>query len=92
LPTERADVGLRRAEWPPSRHFSYAIAPAFGFVRIHLTAVGLIRWVLAVLLAQRAVLATGWTHTVRLFAVAELARSLLWLRRHGSAPPPALQG
>ena len=43
--------------------------------------------VLAVLLAQLVVLVLGWVRVARLFALAEVARSLPSLRRRSGLPP-----
>jgi len=67
----------------------YAIALALGIGRIHTPAVGLLGVVLAILMAQLVVLAIGWVRVARLFALAEVARSLR-PSRHASGMPPAL--
>ncbi|KRE88412.1 hypothetical protein ASG87_07320 [Frateuria sp. Soil773] len=67
----------------------YAIALAFGLGRLHTTAFGLGGFLLALLLAQLAVLAVGWTRIARLFALAEVSRSLV-ASRHAGGLPPAL--
>jgi hypothetical protein len=67
----------------------YAIALALGVGRVHTTAIGVGGLVLAVLLAQLVVLVLGWVRVARLFALAEVARSLSSSRR-GSGLPPAL--
>lgn len=54
----------------------YAIALALGVGRLHTTAVGLGGFLLALLLAELAVLAVGWTRIARLFALAAVGRSL----------------
>ncbi|WP_426688050.1 hypothetical protein [Rhodanobacter ginsengiterrae] len=67
----------------------YAIAMLIGIGRVHTPAVGAVGLVLAVLLAQLVVLAIGWVRVARLFALAEVARSLV-SSRSGSGLPPAL--
>jgi hypothetical protein len=64
----------------------YAIAAALGVGRVHTPAVGLAGLLLAVLLAQLAVLVIGWVRAARLFALAEVARSLSSSRRGGGLP------
>jgi hypothetical protein len=59
----------------------YAIALAFGVVRLRTAAVGIEGFGLALLLGQLAVLAVGWTRVARLFALAEVGRSLMPSRR-----------
>jgi hypothetical protein len=67
----------------------YAIALALGVGRIHTPAVGFTGLVLAVLLAQLVVLVIGWVRVARLFALAEVARSLS-SSRGGSGLPSAV--
>lgn len=67
----------------------YAIALALGVGRMHTTAIGAGGVVLAVLLAQLVVLVLGWVRVARLFALAEVARSLS-SSRAGSGLPSAL--
>ncbi|MEO8855400.1 MAG: hypothetical protein ABI343_00285 [Burkholderiaceae bacterium] len=67
----------------------YAIALAIGVGRVHTPAVGALGLVLAVLLAQLVVLVIGWVRVARLFALAEVARSLT-SSRSSSGMPPAL--
>lgn len=67
----------------------YALALLFGIGRLHTTAFGVGGFLLALLLAELAVLAIGWTRIARLFALAEVSRSLV-ASRHGSGLPPAL--
>lgn len=67
----------------------YAIALALGVGRVHTPAVGVMGLVLAMLMAQLVVLAIGWTRIARLFALAEVARSLS-VSRSGGGLPPAL--
>jgi hypothetical protein len=67
----------------------YAIALALGVARIHTAAVGTGNLLLAVLLAQLVVLVLGWARVARLFALAEVARSLSSSRR-GSGWSPVL--
>ncbi|HEY8585403.1 MAG TPA: hypothetical protein VIL60_01600 [Rhodanobacter sp.] len=67
----------------------YAIALALGVGRVHTPAVGVVGLVLAMLMAQLIVLAIGWTRIARLFALAEVARSLS-VSRSGGGLPPAL--
>lgn len=54
----------------------YAIAFALGVGRLHTPALGLGGFLLALLLAELVVLATGWTRVARLFALAAVGRSL----------------
>ncbi|MFC4762209.1 hypothetical protein [Dyella koreensis] len=79
---------LRR---PFSSLLGYALITAIGFgiafglgvVRAHTTAVGGLGLLLAFLLSQLVVAAIGWTRIARLFALAEVARSLGGGRRAG---------
>lgn len=64
----------------------YAIALALGVGRLHTPAVGVGGLVLAVLLAQLVVLVLGWVRVARLFALAEVARSLPSSQRGGGVP------
>ncbi|WP_308427768.1 hypothetical protein [Rhodanobacter panaciterrae] len=64
----------------------YAIALALGVGRMHTTAIGVGGLILAVLLAQLVVLVLGWVRVARLFALAEVARSLSSARRGGGLP------
>ncbi len=64
----------------------YAIALALGVGRVHTPAVGVVGLVLAVLLAQLVVLVLGWVRVARLFALAEVARSLSSSRRSSGMP------
>ncbi len=61
----------------------YAIALALGVGRVHTPAVGVGGLVLALLLAQLVVLVLGWVRVARLFALAEVARSLSSSQRSG---------
>jgi hypothetical protein len=65
----------------------YAIALALGVGRMHTPAIGVGGLVLAVLLAQLVVLVLGWVRVARLFALAEVARSLTSSRRSSGLPP-----
>ncbi|MFI4959030.1 MAG: hypothetical protein ACHP7C_07700 [Lysobacterales bacterium] len=65
----------------------YAIALALGVGRVHTQAIGVGSLVLAVLLAQLVVLVLGWVRVARLFALAEVARSLSSSRRSSGLPP-----
>lgn len=67
----------------------YAIALALGIARVNTPAVGAAALVLAVVLAQLVVLAIGWVRVARLFALAEVGRSLV-AQRSGGGLPPAL--
>jgi hypothetical protein len=62
----------------------YGIAFALGVGRVHTPAVGTGGFLLALLLAELAVLAVGWTRVARLFALAEVGRSLA--PRRGGLP------
>lgn len=62
----------------------YAIALAIGLGRVHTPAVGVGGLVLAILLAQLVVLVLGWVRVARLFALAEVSRSLS--ARRGGIP------
>ena len=53
------------------------LASVFGVARIHVTAFGLFGFLLALVLSQLVVLTVGWMRTARLFALAEVARSLV---------------
>ncbi|MEO7065903.1 MAG: hypothetical protein ABI114_03245 [Rhodanobacter sp.] len=63
----------------------YAAAFGFGLARVHIPAVGTLGWLLAMLMTQLVVIAVAWAHVARVFALAEVARSM-------SPPsvPPAL--
>jgi len=63
----------------------YGIAFALGVGRLHTTAMGTGGFLLALLLAELAVLVVGWTRVARLFALAEVGRSLA--PRRGGLPP-----
>lgn len=65
----------------------YAVALALGVGRVHTQAVGLKGLLFAVLLAQLVVLVIGWVRVARLFALAEVARSLPSSRAGGGLPP-----
>jgi hypothetical protein len=52
------------------------MAAAFGLARIHVTAFGVVGFVFALVLSQLVVLAIGWMRTARLFALADVARSV----------------
>jgi hypothetical protein len=67
----------------------YAIALALGVGRINTPALGLVGLVLAIVLAQLIVLVIGWVRVARLFALAEVGRSI-HASRLGSDLPPAL--
>lgn len=67
----------------------YAVAFAFGLARVHTPAVSPLGWVLAVLITQCVVIAIAWTHVARVYALAEVARSLP-VRRSKSSLPPVL--
>jgi hypothetical protein len=58
-----------------------AIAGALGILRIHTTATGIGGFLLALLFSQLMVMALGWMRTARLFALAEVARSVGMGRR-----------
>lgn len=53
------------------------LASIFGLLRIHVTAVGVMGMLLALLLGQLIVLAFGWMRTARLFALADVAREVM---------------
>lgn len=59
----------------------YAMALALGVGRVHTQALGLAGLLMAILLAQLIVLVIGWVRVARLFALAEVARSLHPSRR-----------
>lgn len=63
----------------------YGVAFALGVGRVRTPAVGTGGFLLALLLAELAVLAVGWTRVARLFALAEIGRSLA--PRRGGLPP-----
>jgi len=65
----------------------YAIASALGVGRLNTPAVDMVGLVLAVLLAQLVVLVVGWVRVARLYALAEVARSLPLSRRSGGRSP-----
>ena len=52
------------------------LAAVFGMARIHVTAFGVVGFVFALVLSQFIVLALGWMHTARLFALSDVARSV----------------
>ncbi|MEI7037278.1 hypothetical protein [Fulvimonas yonginensis] len=62
----------------------YALALAVGVARLRTPAVGTGGFLLALLLAEAAVLAIGWTRVARLFALAEIGRALA--PRRGGLP------
>jgi len=53
------------------------LAGVFGMLRIHVTPVGFLGFVLALLLSQLVVLAVGWMRAARLFALAGIARDVM---------------
>ncbi len=53
------------------------LASVFGVARIHVTAFGLFGFLFALVLSQLVVLVIGWMRTARLFALAEVARSVV---------------
>lgn len=61
----------------------FGIAFTLGVARAHTTAVGGLGLLLAFLLSQLVVAVIGWTRIARLFALAEVARSLAGGRRAG---------
>lgn len=63
----------------------YVVAFGFGLARAHTPAVGALGWLFAVLLTQLVVIAIAWAHIARVFALAEVARSL-----PSRSAPPAL--
>ena len=65
----------------------YAVTLAFGLGRLHTPALGFGGFLLALLLAELAVLAIGWTRIARLFALASVGRSLAPRRGSFSASP-----
>jgi hypothetical protein len=67
----------------------YLIAALLGVARIHTPAIGAGGTLLAIVLAQLVVIAVGWTHVARVFALSEVARSLPGSRR-GNGLPPAM--
>lgn len=67
----------------------YGLAIVCGIWRIHTPAIGLGGFLLALLASELAVLLIGWTRVARLFALAEVSRSLIATRR-GAGLPPAL--
>jgi hypothetical protein len=67
----------------------YVVALVLGVGRVHTPAVGIAGLVVAILLAQLVVLAIGWVRVARLFALAEVARSLT-TSRGASGMPPAI--
>ena len=66
----------------------YAVALAHGIVRVHTAALGAGGTLLAVLLAHLVVLVLGWVRVARVYALAEVARSLSSGRRAGGMPQP----
>jgi hypothetical protein len=64
----------------------YAIALALGVGRLNTPALGVGGLVLAMLLAQLVVLVIGWVRVARLYALAEVARSLPSRRGGGRSP------
>jgi hypothetical protein len=67
----------------------YAVAMLLGVARMHTPAIGFGGLLLAIVLTQLVVLVIGWVHVARVFALAEVARSLPTARR-GSGLPSAL--
>jgi len=67
----------------------YAVALMLGVGRVHTPALGATGLVLAALLTQLVVLVLGWVRVARVYALAEVARSLS-SSRHGSGLPQAL--
>lgn len=67
----------------------YAIALALGVGRVNTPALGIVGLVLAIALAQLIVLVIGWVRVARLFALAEVGRSI-YASRRGSDLPPAM--
>jgi hypothetical protein len=65
----------------------YGLAIVCGVWRIHTPALGLSGFLMALLASELAVLAIGWTRVARLFALAEVSRSLLATRRGAGLPP-----
>jgi hypothetical protein len=65
----------------------YAIAGALGIARVHTPAIGFGGTLWAIVLAQLVVIAIGWAHVARVFALAEVARSLPGARRVSGLPP-----
>jgi hypothetical protein len=53
------------------------LAALFGAARIHVTAFGVFGFLFALVLSQLIVLAIGWMRTARLFALADVARSVV---------------
>ncbi|PWK92115.1 hypothetical protein [Fulvimonas soli] len=66
---------------------AYAAAMAFGVGRVNTPPLGLGGFLLALLLTELAVAAVGWGRIARLFALAEVSRSLVASRRGGGLPP-----
>lgn len=66
----------------------YALALALGMGRLHTPALGTGGLLLAMLLTQLAVLVLGWVRVARVYALAEVARSLS--SRRGGGLPQAL--
>ena len=64
----------------------YAIALAFGVARLRTVASGPGGFLIALLFSQLAVAAIGWMRTARLFALAQVARTLA-PSRHADPPP-----
>lgn len=64
----------------------YAIALALGIGRINTPALGVVGLVLAIALAQLIVLVIGWVRVARLYALAEVGRSLDTARRGSDLP------
>jgi len=67
----------------------YAVALMLGVGRVHTPALGVTGLVLAMLLTQLVVLVLGWVRVARVYALAEVARSLS-SSRHGSGLPQVL--
>lgn len=64
----------------------YAIALALGVGRVHTPALGATGLALAMLLTQLVVLVLGWVRVARVYALAEVARSLSSSRRGNGLP------
>ena len=53
------------------------IAAVFSMARIHVTAFGAFGFLFALVLSQLVVVTIGWMRTARLFALADVARSVV---------------
>ena len=68
----------------------YAVALALGVLRVSMDRGSVVGLVLAVLLAQLIVLAIGWAHIARMYALSAIVRTLPVRRKVEKVAPPAI--